>query len=293
MLGDVRREDGLRIIAQLWEGKFPLAQKYFGNYLSRLVQAILIEEFDGRFVRAAFFPEKLENRLRSIEPLGQTAAILSEIGNIQDAHTLDARLLDALAELQTISQLHREGFIEINKVNAIADLTATRTHKAYAFQVKRINNVLRTHIDRRNEPDKRDSSPYGNVSDIYARLSSPANWFFRDTLEKKNVDFKKWSPDGWSRCIVVVSNDADLQDPLVRHIACQQIREAIHQLVKQNFEELLWLPDMGNGAWFTVGETLQDTRCFVDWCDDPDDTRQRCEERVDRMEVNLDQDVPS
>jgi hypothetical protein len=43
--------------------------------------------------------------------------------------------------------------------------------------------------------------------------------------------------------------------PLETHIACQQIGSIIQTLVSANtlyFDQLVWLPDISNGAWFTT-----------------------------------------
>jgi hypothetical protein len=277
----------LTLVADLWVDKYPLVRKYFGKYLSQLIRAALDKPYEGRFINAAFFPEELENRLREIEHTDQTEYIMSEVRNIQDPVEIDRRLMDAWAELRTISQIVKEGFTEVAKVKATADLTAKRQEHVYAFQVKRINSSLDMRVEQHNEPDERDSTPEGALSDIYERLGEPVSYFFWDALREKNAKFKKWDETNWIRCIVIVSGDEDLQDPLVRHIACKKIREGIHYLSQRHFEELLWLPDTGNGAWFKIGYSREETRCFADWKDElgnPDS-----KEDVNRREIHLDE----
>jgi hypothetical protein len=90
----ITEEQCLHLISQLWADNFPLVKRYFGKYLSQLVKALHLGSLpEGRFVSAAFSPEWLERRLQSIEPLGQTASIVSEIGEVQDAVELDKRLV--------------------------------------------------------------------------------------------------------------------------------------------------------------------------------------------------------
>jgi hypothetical protein len=45
------------------------------------------------------------------------------VGKTQDPDKLDERLMTAWAELRTMSQLQKEGFAEIRKVEVTADLT--------------------------------------------------------------------------------------------------------------------------------------------------------------------------
>lgn len=290
----VTRNEGLLLIAELWAGKYPLTKKYFGGYLYILIKAQLEgTPFEGRFVRAAFQPQALEERLQRIEGFGQTRAIVSEAGEIQDPIELDRRLMDAWAELRTISQIGKEGFDNISKIAEIADLRATRGDEKYAFSVKRINNSLENQVQHRNEPDKRDSNLFGEIGDIYNRLGGPLSYFFWEALNEKNGKFRKWTETDHKRCIVIVSGDEDLQDSMVRHIACKEIREGIHLLGNRHFEELLWLPDNGNGAWFTVGLEQNETRCFADWSDNPDVPLAERGEKIGRREVNLDSELPA
>jgi len=126
------------------------------------------------------------------------------------------------------------------------------------------------------DKDTQFGSPYG-----------PLSYYFWDALETKNASFKKWTGVDNIRCIVIVSSEEELQDPLLRHVACRLIREAIHQWLPTppHFEELLWLPDLGNGAWFKVGSRPEDTRCFVDWHDEPG---RSLGDEVSRREIDLD-----
>jgi len=289
----IGKDDCLRLIARLWMDEFPLTKSYFGNYLGLLISAMQDNLFEGRFVKAAFYPEALEKRLQRIESIGQTSRIVSEVGEIQDPTELDRRLMDAWAELRTISQLCKEGFGNIRKVTETADLTATCKDEKFAFQVKRINNSLENQIHRRNEPDKRERDPNGEIGDIYARLGEPLSYFFWEALDKKNGKFRNWAESDCKRCIVIVSGDEDLQDSMVRHIACKKIREGMHLLGKRHFEELLWLPDDSNGAWFIVGSEYNETRCFADWGDNPDIPFAEREERIRRKEINLDRTIPT
>lgn len=287
------KDDCLRLIRRLWTDEFPLTRKYFGNYLGLLVAAMQDDLFEGFFVKAAFHPEALEKRLKKIESIRQTSRIVSEVGEIRDPIELDRRLLDAWAELKTISQINREGFDNISKITEIADLTATRGDEKIAFSVKRINNSLENQVQRRNEPDKRDSDPFGEIDDIYSRLDGPLSCFFWEALNEKNGKFRNWTEADYRRCIVIVSGDEDLQDPIVRHIACKKIREGIHLLCNRHFEKLLWLPDNSNGAWFTVGFEQNETRCFADWSDNPYVPFSEIEDRINRREINLEDEIPS
>lgn len=289
----MKKEECLTLVADLWADKYPLVRQYFGKHLSLLIKMSLKKNsYEGRFIRSAFEPEVLEKRLQRIERVGQTSRIVSEVSGIQDAGELDRRLMDAWAELRTISQLCKEGFSNINKVTETADLTATRGDEKFAFQVTRINNSLDNQVNRRNKPDKRDSEPMGEIEDIYARLDEPLSYFFWDALEEKNGKFKNWVENGYKRCIVIVSGDEDMQDSMVRHIACKKIREGIHLLNGRHFEEFLWLPDAGNGAWFSIGLDQNETHCFADWSDRPSMSFEEREESVDRREIDLDSAFP-
>jgi hypothetical protein len=112
-------------------------------------------------------------------------------------------------------------------------------------------------------------------------------------LLEKNAGFKSFSDQSYRRCLVLISGDEHLQDALVRHIACQQIRASLHDQAfrKLYFEELLWLPDLGNGAWFIVGDDISSTRCFADWSDEPSESGGRNEDEVHRREQDLDSPI--
>lgn len=96
---------------------------------------------------------------------------------------------------------------------------------------------------------------------------------------------------------MVVSNEGNLPPDMQCHITCQQIRANIHELPIANFEELLWLPDDGNGAWFYVGETAKETTCWADWSDEPivnaNRTLPSWAKVVRTRQVDLDCDIPS
>jgi hypothetical protein len=287
----ITREQCLQLVSQLWADDYPLVKRYFGRYLSQLGEGLSAGILtEGRFVRIAFAPQQLEIRLQALEPLGQTPAIVAEVGEVQDVVELDRRLLNAWAELRTIHQLRKESFADIHKEREVADLTATQQGKSYVFQVTRITTLLVKRVMRCNPPDEQDVDPFGPLEDIYQRLKVPLSDFFWGALERKNGRFREWHQDGWTRCIVIVSSDDDLQDAMVRHIACQQIREGIHSLGYRHFEELLWLPDLGNGAWFRVGSRFEETDCFADW----GDTFGHSEtDGVDRRKIDLDSIIPA
>ncbi|RLA76582.1 MAG: hypothetical protein DRG33_07735 [Deltaproteobacteria bacterium] len=285
---EISAENAIQLIADLWANKFPLVQKYFGENLSSLLKAMQGNQFNGRFVEASFFPEALEARLNRIEVVGQTKAILDEVGTIQNPTKLDARLLDAWAELRTIDQLRKEKFVEIHKVEETADLTASKVGRNYAFQVVRINKLLKT---KTGKFENQNRSPYGAISDIHKRLDDLISEYFWNAIERKNLKYKKWMQKS-IRCIVIVSSDKELQDEMIRHISCQQIRNGIHLLEKRYFDELIWLPDTGNGAWFKIGNKRQQTQCFADWKDIPDEIRISDEDFILRREVDLDTSIP-
>jgi hypothetical protein len=176
--------------------------------------------------------------------------------------------------------------------------------------VTRINRSWREQVEEHGDPGTSvDHIAYGNIGDIYGRLSKqlhrqlpgmdglsesdeygPLSYYFWGAIEDKNCDFREWITEGYIRCLVVVSNESELQDRMVRHVACRLIREALHNWLREpHFEELLWLPDAGNGAWFKIGATIEETRCFADWSDEPG----RGESTVSRREVDLDSAFPA
>lgn len=307
----IRAEDMIDLVAALWADEYPLVRKYFGKHLSKLLRAIHTGSYDAHFAKVALCPSLLEARLQRIEALGQTQRIMSEVGNIDDPKHLDERLLSAWAELRVVDQLLRERFDQIKKVEVTADLKAQKGGQALAFQVTRVNKSWRTQVIDHSGPGTLvDRVGYGNIRDIYRRLSpqlykslpsnsgtyqstdeyGPLSYYFWNAMEDKNCDFARWTEEDHRRCIVIVSNEEGLQDSMVRHVACRLIREALHNwLPSIHFEELLWLPDAGNGAWFKVGATLEETRCFVDWSDEPGDDKTT----VSRREADLDSEIPA
>ena len=307
----VRAEDGIELIAGLWADEYPLARKYFGEHFAKLLRATQSGSCDTHFAKVALRPYLLEARLQRIEALGQTQGIISEVGNIDDSENLDKRLQNAWAELRVVDQLRREGFGSIQKVEVTADLVAQKDGQVLAFQVTRVNKSWRTQvIDHSNPGTPGDRIAFGNIGDIYRRLSQqlyknlpsggetcepddeygPLSYYFWNAIESKNCDFKKWTEESHRRCVVIISNEEGLQDPMIRHIACRLIREALHNwLPAIHFEELLWLPDAGNGAWFKMGATIEETRCFADWSDEPGSDRTS----VYRREVDLDSVIPA
>ena len=306
----IRAEDGIELISALWADEYPLVRKYFGKYLAKLLRAAQSESCDTHFAKIALCPHILEARLRRIEGQEQTQRIMSEVGNVSDPENLDKRLTNAWAELRVIDQLCKEGFDSIQKVEVVADLTARESKQAFAFQVTRVNKSWRTQVIDHSEPGVSvDRIGYGNIGDIYKRLSKqlhknlsgghemcgpddeygPLSYYFWDAIEDKNGDFKKWTEEGYRRCLVIVSNEEGLQDSMVRHVACRLIREVLHNwLLAIHFEELLWLPDAGNGAWFKIGSTIEETRCFAGWSDETGSDKAT----VRRREVDLDSVLP-
>jgi hypothetical protein len=248
---------------------FPLVNRYFGDYLRKLAGVRQTDpEYKGYFGDHAFHSQALEKRLQKVEILGLTQAIVDEVGDTDNAQELDRRLMDAWAEVRTLDQLQREGFTNLRKVRDIADFTALLGDLQYAIQVTHINRRLPAQIARRNEPGLRSATPYGPIDDIYERLAEPISYLFWDSVQQKNWVFRSWSADGWRRCIVLVTNELALQDDLVRHITCRQLRDCICELAAVHFEELFWLLDNGNGARFLVGSTPDQTKCFADWKDE-------------------------
>ena len=283
----ISKQDVIRVIANLWGNEYQLVQKYFGKYLMQLLIADQENPFEGHFINAAFYPDDLEKRLAKIECVGQTQAILNEVGEISDSGKLDKRLIDAWAELRFIDQSHREGFSEIHKVTETADLVAQKDEIYYAFQVTRINKTLSTEVKRQNTPDQQNCSPYGLPDDIHKRLDGPVGYYFWDALERKNNKFKNWKDESQVRCIVIVCSEEELQDTMIRHIACQQIRDGVHFLINRYFDELIWLPDTGNGAWFKIVDQRNQTQCFADWKDVPGEAGWNDENSVFRREMDL------
>lgn len=266
----------------------PLVGKYFGRYLKRLISAQNDSPYEGRFYLAAGFPTLLEERLQDLEPLGLVKPILKELAEHEDASDLDSRLMDAWAEIRTLSQLIRDGFDRISKIGAYTDFTSYYGNQPYAFQVKRIIGLLKEIVTDPSKKEEPVDVIGKTITEIHTLLDDRVAQYFWQSLMKKNSKFKRWPEEGWIRCIVLVTGDEDLQDAMVRHIACQQLRRLFHRLRQVNFEELLWLPDLGNGAWFKVGKNLHQTRCFADWKDTLGNLDFEEEHSVYRREVDLD-----
>lgn len=285
--------DNKATIPNLPMADYPLVNQYFGKSLRKLARALEAGELSkARFVFAAYRPADLEKRLKRLEPLGQTRAIADEVVNVKNPDELDRRLMDAWAELRVLDQLRREGFTEIEKVKEIADFTGRRGNHCYAVQVTRVNKSLSSQVEKWNTPGKRSSVPFGQLEDIYDRLEMAVYAVFRDRLSEKNDRFKDWSSDSWRHCIMVVSSEEELQDALIRHIVCRELRRMIHEWPHVYIDDLVWLPDNGNGAWFEVGKTLEETRCLVDWKDDLGELEHIFgEDSVRRREVDLDSRV--
>jgi hypothetical protein len=291
---ELEKKRVITLVADLWADKYPLVKRYFGKYLELLIDALIADPpFEGRFVHAAFDPESLENLLNQIESVHQTDLIIREVGQISDPIILDDRLMAAWAELRTIKQLLKEGFSDIRKVKDVADLTAIRDGRKFAFQVKRIGTELSMQFPKRNSPTQMDTNPEGELTKLIDRFDSPLYLFFRNALTEKNNKFKNWTEPNCTRVIVLVTGDEALQDPFTRHLACKKLREIIHSeiLTERHFEEVIWFPDTSNGAIFVVGKTSQETRCFADWCDDPNVPLSDRKTKVNRREVNLESDI--
>ncbi|MBZ0299875.1 MAG: hypothetical protein K8J31_09050 [Anaerolineae bacterium] len=275
-----------------------LIEKYFGPHLRHLEQAWSEGALaKPHFALIASYSDRLERRLRYIEPLGQTQAIVDEIGD-KDPNILDKRLMNALAEIRTLSHLHQQGFTGLQKVMSFADIVGEHGGQRYAFQVTRITTPVSDEISRLNRKAKqspRTGSPCGELEAIYHNYEKPLLNFFRPSIKSKNQTFQKWSQTDVSRCIVVVTSDENLQDSMVvRHIACRQIRKAIkslHDKTKLHFEELWWLPDLECGARFVVDPQQEEVHCFVGWRDREDPfTDPDCS---DYREVDLGSPMPA
>ncbi len=275
-----------------------LVHRYFSHYLEMLVAAHenARSDIEGRFVRAVFFPEALERRLQRIEHLGLTSSILAEVGEIGDSTELDRRLMDVWAELRTLDQLLREGYTDIEKVTKVADFIAVRDQQKTAFQVTHLNKRLAGNGNRQGSRETRSLSPYGDIRDIHSRLDKATKELIRRRISEKNRNFASWASNGVVRCVVLVTNEGTLQDSMKRHIVCQQIRRKIYSLATIHFEQLLWLPDDGNGAWFYVGETTDQTSCWADWKDQLTNGNLIQMEHdlfpIQRRQVDLDSDSP-
>lgn len=251
----------------------------------------------GHFVKAACSPDALERRLQRIEHLGLTSRILAEVGEIGDPVELDRRLMDVWAELRTLDQLLREGYSDIEKVTETADFTACRDNQKTAFQVTHLHKRLAGNGNQQGSRETRSLSPYGDIRDIHSRLDNATKELIRRRINEKNRKFASWASNGVVRCVVLVTNEGTLQDSMQRHIVCQQIRRKIHSLATIHFEQLLWLPDDGNGAWFYVGATAAETSCWADWNDVvlPSVALSQVGQSalpIERRQVDLDSEIP-
>ena len=197
--------------------------------------------------------------------------ILAEVGEASIAYQLDASLQNAWAELRTADQLCKEGFRNIEKVTAIADFIATKDRQKYAFQVTRTQRTLRDQIKKLNAQAKwsgdelRNGTQFGELDTILFNLEEPLSEIFQGSIDAKNTRFRDWSLPGFRRCIVLVTSDEKLNEyPFLLHTACRMIGKQIQSLSDQGnlfFDELIWLPDISNGAWFST----YPVDCFCDW----------------------------
>jgi hypothetical protein len=262
---------------------YPLIGKYLGNYIRELQDS---PPEIGRFVHlfSRGDPERLETRLQRTRKTTAFQTIFREIGNIRDPDELDRRLVDAWAEIRVIDQLMRERFIDICKVKTPADLVARYMSQLYAIQVTKISR----------EPQFPDL-PTGDLRHIYDQVKDLIGSYFWDSIERKNLKFKDASTLEYIRRIAIVTSIDRLQDPLNRHIACRQIKDAILAFERRHFEEIQWLPDLGNGAifWVETGDEGVKVRCVADWGDDVVDPHWGDYENCHWQEVDLDSNIPA
>lgn len=262
---------------------YPLIEQYLGDHIRRLQAR---PPKTGRFVHlfSRGDPERLERRLQRTRNTTAFQTIFQEIGSIKDPDELDKRLLDAWAEIRVIDQLVHERFIDICKVRIPADLVARYMSQLYAIQVTRISR----------EPQFPDL-PTGNLQQIYDEVQSPIGSYFWPSIEEKNLQLKNASPPEHVRRIAIVTSIGRLQDPLNRHIACQQIRDSILAFERRHFEEIQWLPDLGNGAtfWVETGDEEVKVRCLADWRDGPTGPHRGDRENCYWREVDLDSEIPT
>ena len=268
---------------------FPLIEQYFGSYIRQLW---IHPPKQGRFAQlfASGNPEGLEHRLQRTRKAECFQSILNEVGRAdrirdeESASRLDARLMNAWAEIRAVDQLMRERFIDIRKVKTGPDLVARHVSQLYAVQVTRINR----------EP-KFGDLPTGDLGKIYHDSEESIGTFLYRSLEEKVSSFKESFSTGYVRRIVLVTSTAHLQDPFNRHIACRQIAESILVLPRQRFDEVHWLLDDGNGAifWAEANADICRVRCLVDWGDDPSDIRRGHYENCYWREVDLASLIPA
>jgi len=252
----------------------PLVEKYFSGVIRTQ-----LEQKEGvlaRSILSAVFDEqqRLEHRLENVHKTSGFQAIFQEMGKIEDhPDELERRMLDAWAEIRVIDQLIRDGFPDVHKkVEVGADLVAHCNNQSYAIQVTRIGRVPRF-------PDL----PTGDLGQICGRVPEQngeleqngvpeqIGKYFWPSIEGKNLQLKKLSCEYSVRRIAIVTDIPHLQDPLNRHIACQQIRDSVLALEKRYFEEIQWLLDNGNGAVFKIEKGDEDIkiRCLADWNNAP------------------------
>jgi hypothetical protein len=201
----------------LWDrlSALSLIKKFFGCLIEArleqrgfLASPIVSAIFDDR--------QRLEHRLENVQNAAAFQTIFQEIGDITDPDELDRRMLDAWAEIRVVDQLLREGFIDVSKVKTPADFVARYMSQLYAVQVTRISR----------EPQFPDL-PTGDLQQIYEEVQDFIGSFFWPSIERKNLQLKNASPCEYVRRIAIVTSTGRLQDPLNRHIACQQIRDSI------------------------------------------------------------------
>jgi hypothetical protein len=264
--------------------KSPLVTKYFDRYLQRLIAA----NSDCRFGHLVNDPDRFESMLQYIENDQVTQRIIREIGDISDPEKLCKRLLDAWAELRTVVQLKREAWHTIRKHVAIIDLFAQNGIRHGAFQVTRINTTIENRSFRTYLNQRIDLSPTGPIDEMYARLKKPLSDLFWNPIDHKNQQLRQFAPNGVSRSIVLVTSEEPLQDPMIRHISCKCIAESMNTVLQRYFDEIVWLPDMGNGAIFTFDESGR-VVVNADWHDEPG-RPYSIADAPQRIPVNLDAD---
>jgi hypothetical protein len=262
---------------------YPLIEQYLGDHI-RWLQAR--PPNIGRFMHLFSLgdPERLEKRLQRTHKTTAFQTIFQEVGNTKDPDELDRRLVDAWAEIRVIDQLMRERFIDIRKVKTPADFVARYMSQLYAIQVTRISR----------EPQFPDL-PTGDLRQICDQVKDPIGSYFWDSIKRKNLKFKDVSPLEYVRRIAIVTSIERLQDPLNRHIACRQIEDSILAFERRYFEEVQWLPDLGNGAifWVETSDEGAKVRCVADWGDDVADPQWDDYENCYWHEVDLDSNIPA
>ncbi len=177
--------------------------------------------------------------------------------------------------MRVLDQLQHEGFRDIRKVTATADFIAQCDTTQWAFQVIRINKEMNAIISREIAAMSGNSNNFyyettGPLSDIYStehgllRTAGPVANYFWDAIRKKNSNFSRWQDRTIRRCIVIVTLESWFSTEFEQQLGAYLIRNAIHDdgLGNTEFEDLLWLPNLGNGLWFEVGSSLLETRCF-------------------------------